>query len=195
MVSCSSMGVLFWVPLLLKAMLAGDFGGHAAGGHSAPAPPLPPAHCGDREQARRWRLARPEPWCAARRTAAGGLCCSALRLSGSEDSCLGSGPAYKPALLTWPAVPRPAGGATARTEDQGTGSGRGLTPCCAAQAWGTARLALLSGLLFLPCAVLQLANAWSAKRFRERNLHAGLPVALSGVAFMRAPHFLPHACC
>jgi hypothetical protein len=72
------------------------------------------------------------------------------------------------------------------TEDQGTCSDRRPGARCATQAWGTARLALLSGLLFLPCAVLQLVNAWSAKRFRERNLHAGLPVALSGVAFMCA---------
>ena len=52
------------------------------------------------------------------------------------------------------------------------------------QAWATARLALLSGLLFLPCACLQLLNAWSSKRWRERNLHAGLPVLVSGIAFM-----------
>ncbi|KAK9845264.1 hypothetical protein WJX81_001592 [Elliptochloris bilobata] len=102
MISCSSMGVLFWVPLLLKAMLAGDFGGHVARPGAAPPPPHP--HGADREQ-----------------------------------------------------------------------------------AWATARLALLSGLLFLPCACFQLLNAWSSKRRRERNLHAGLPVLLSGIAFMLIP--------
>jgi hypothetical protein len=95
MVSCSSMGVLFWVPLLLKAMLAGDFGGHAAGGHGAPPPPLPPAHCGDRDQARAWRPTRPQPRCAARRTTAGGFRCSALRHVWQRglSSRLGCGPA------------------------------------------------------------------------------------------------------
>ena len=50
MISCSSMGVLFWVPLLLKAMLAGDFGGHAGAAHGAPPPAPAHTHGPDREQ-------------------------------------------------------------------------------------------------------------------------------------------------
>ena len=50
MISCSSMGVLFWVPLLLKAMLAGDFGGHVGPAHGAPPPAPAHPHGPDREQ-------------------------------------------------------------------------------------------------------------------------------------------------
>lgn len=50
MISCSSMGVLFWVPLLLKAMLAGDFGGHVGAAHGAPPPASAHPHSPDREQ-------------------------------------------------------------------------------------------------------------------------------------------------
>lgn len=61
MISCSSMGVLFWVPLLLKSMLAGDFGGHApTPGGAAPPPAPPPAqpHGVDREEVSWWWLLR-----------------------------------------------------------------------------------------------------------------------------------------
>ena len=50
MISCSSMGVLFWVPLLLKAMLAGDFGGHVGPAHAAAPPASAHLHGPDREQ-------------------------------------------------------------------------------------------------------------------------------------------------
>ena len=62
-------------------------------------------------------------------------------------------------------------------------------PTCG-QAWHTTKLALISCVLYVPIAVGMIAIAYSSMKRKERNLHGGIPVLVSGVAFMcaRAHH-------
>lgn len=46
------------------------------------------------------------------------------------------------------------------------------------------RVALISGILWVPVAVVMLLVGFSAKHFKERNLHSCIPTAVSGLAFM-----------
>jgi len=39
----------------------------------------------------------------------------------------------------------------------------------------------------VPVAVTMIAIAWSSKQRKERNLHGGIPVLVSGIAFLCAP--------
>ena len=52
-----------------------------------------------------------------------------------------------------------------------------------AQAWHTSKLALISCILWVPTAIVMLAVAYSSKQWRERNLHLGIPIITSGIAF------------
>ena len=52
------------------------------------------------------------------------------------------------------------------------------------QAWYTAKLALISSLLYVPSAVFMQLVAWSSKRFRERNFHAAVPAVIGGIGYM-----------
>jgi hypothetical protein len=59
-----------------------------------------------------------------------------------------------------------------------------LRRCACAQAWHTTKLALISCVLYVPIAVGMIAIAYSSMKRKERNLHGGIPVLVSGVAFM-----------
>ena len=62
-----------------------------------------------------------------------------------------------------------------------------LTRCPCAQSWQTTKNALISCAVYVPVAVTMISIAWSSKRHKERNLHGGIPVLVSGVAFLCAP--------
>ena len=54
------------------------------------------------------------------------------------------------------------------------------------QAWHTTKLALISCVLYVPIAVGMIAIGYSSNKRKERNLHGGIPVLISGIAFMCA---------
>ena len=54
------------------------------------------------------------------------------------------------------------------------------------QAWHTTKLALFSCVLYVPIAVGMIAIGYSSNKHKERNLHGGIPVLISGIAFMCA---------
>jgi MFS family permease len=56
------------------------------------------------------------------------------------------------------------------------------------QAWYTAKLALISSLLYVPSAVFMQLVAWSSKHFKERNFHAAVPAIIGGIGYMCVPH-------
>ena len=62
-------------------------------------------------------------------------------------------------------------------------------PC--AQSWQTTKNALISCAVYVPVAVTMISIAWSSKKDKERNLHGGIPVLISGVAFLCAPPACP----
>ena len=69
--------------------------------------------------------------------------------------------------------------------------GRGQEGALHVQAWHSAKLALISAVVYVPSAVCMILVGYSAKRFRERNLHCTVPLLIGGVFFMYAPccHF------
>eukprot|EP00884_Botryococcus_braunii_P015965 jgi/Botrbrau1/3051/Bobra.0070s0046.1 len=56
-----------------------------------------------------------------------------------------------------------------------------------AQAAYTAKIALVSALLFIPGASSMWIIGWSSGKFKERNLHGAIPLFMSGIAFMCVP--------
>ena len=62
-----------------------------------------------------------------------------------------------------------------------------LTLSPRAQSWQTTKNALISCAVYVPVAVTMISIAWSSKKHKERNLHGGIPVLISGVAFLCAP--------
>jgi hypothetical protein len=53
-----------------------------------------------------------------------------------------------------------------------------------AQAWYSAKLALISAILYVSAAIIMSIVAWSSKRHHEKNFHTGIPLLCSGIAFM-----------
>ena len=58
------------------------------------------------------------------------------------------------------------------------------------QSWVTTKNALISCAVYIPVAVTMISIAWSSKNRKERNLHGGIPVLISGVAFLCAARHL-----
>ena len=54
------------------------------------------------------------------------------------------------------------------------------------QTWHTTKLALISCALYVPVSIVMITMAWSSKKHKERHLHGGVPVLVSGVAFLCA---------
>lgn len=54
------------------------------------------------------------------------------------------------------------------------------------QTWHTTKLALISCALYVPVSIVMITMAWSSKKYKERHLHGGVPVLVSGVAFLCA---------
>ena len=54
------------------------------------------------------------------------------------------------------------------------------------QAWHTSKLALLSGILYVPTALAMLGIGWSSTKRQERRWHCAVPLVISGIAFMWA---------
>ncbi len=52
------------------------------------------------------------------------------------------------------------------------------------QAWYSAKLALISAILYVSAAIVMTLIAWSSKRHHEKNLHTAIPLVCSGIAFM-----------
>jgi hypothetical protein len=61
-----------------------------------------------------------------------------------------------------------------------------VSGCRGWQTWHTTKLALISCALYVPVSVVMITMAWSSKKHRERHLHSGIPVFISGVAFLCA---------
>ncbi|KAK9845271.1 hypothetical protein WJX81_001693 [Elliptochloris bilobata] len=54
-------------------------------------------------------------------------------------------------------------------------------------SWNTTKNALISCAVYIPVAITMISIAWSSKNRKERNLHGGIPVLISGVAFLVMP--------
>ena len=67
-----------------------------------------------------------------------------------------------------------------------------LTPKLATQALANAKIALLSTAVFAPAAAGMIGNAFLSKHFKERNFHGGVPVLVSGIAFLALPSAISH---
>ncbi|CAL8464256.1 g3791 [Coccomyxa elongata] len=61
------------------------------------------------------------------------------------------------------------------------------------QAWYSAKLSLLSAILYVSAAIVMMLVAWSSKRHRGRNLHLAIPLVCSGVAFICIPIATQHS--
>ncbi|BDA46973.1 Putative tartrate transporter [Coccomyxa sp. Obi] len=61
------------------------------------------------------------------------------------------------------------------------------------QVWHTAKIALLSTILWVPVAVGMIYISWSAKHFKERNWHSCIPSLLAGVCFLLVPETIKHS--
>ena len=59
-------------------------------------------------------------------------------------------------------------------------------PAWVRQTWHTTKLALISCALYVPVSIVMITMAWSSKKYKERHLHGGVPVLVSGVAFLCA---------
>ncbi|BDA49379.1 Putative tartrate transporter [Coccomyxa sp. Obi] len=55
------------------------------------------------------------------------------------------------------------------------------------QAWYSAKLALISAILYVSAAIVMTLIAWSSKRHHEKNLHVAIPLVCSGIAFICTP--------
>ena len=62
----------------------------------------------------------------------------------------------------------------------------------APQALANAKIALLSTAVFAPAAAGMIGNAFLSKHFKERNFHGGVPVLVSGIAFLALPSAISH---
>ena len=67
-----------------------------------------------------------------------------------------------------------------------------LTPELPSQALANAKIALLSTAVFAPAAAGMIGNAFLSKHFKERNFHGGVPVLVSGIAFLAMPSAISH---
>ena len=62
----------------------------------------------------------------------------------------------------------------------------------ASQALANAKIALISTAVFAPAAAGMIGNAFLSKHFKERNFHGGVPVLVSGIAFLALPSAISH---
>lgn len=62
-----------------------------------------------------------------------------------------------------------------------------LTCSAGCQALANAKIALLSVAVFAPAAAVMIGNSYMSKHFKERNFHGGVPVVISGIAFLVLP--------
>ena len=62
-----------------------------------------------------------------------------------------------------------------------------LTCSLGSQALANAKIALLSVAVFAPAAAVMIGNSYLSKHFKERNFHGGVPVVISGIAFLVLP--------
>ncbi|CAL5226986.1 g9873 [Coccomyxa viridis] len=60
------------------------------------------------------------------------------------------------------------------------------------QALYSAKLALISAILYVIAAIAMTYIAWSSKKFNERNWHIGIPLILSGIGFIATPYAVAH---
>ena len=172
-VSASVTNILVWTPLLLDAALAGTFDGRIV----APERPMTlkeqvwcssfvclcpfvPSHCltafCNYQQCSQARL--PVPVHAVCTLGKAG--CADWEPKGTHFVCMES--VHGPASID----------ATSMSKR--------------AQAWHTSKLALLSGILYVPTALAMLGVGWSSMKRKERRWHCAVPLAISGVAFMWA---------
>lgn len=52
------------------------------------------------------------------------------------------------------------------------------------QAWRSAKLALITSILYVPTALAMMGVGWSSRRFEERRWHCSVPLLIAAAAFM-----------